>query len=204
MGLSQPQLSRLVAKLEEELGMELLDRQVKRKSAWTIDAYKLAEVYDQNQRRLQQSIRELQISGEPTEIHVGTLEGLASEAARNIKLIMDKSSVHTVFLDVYDTDELESKFLAGDLDFILTNRIPTRAKPRHIKTCGYQSVDMIKKGDEFLIYSTFEYSSVRRRRKKNNLENHPYRKGGGGAKTLVSNSLFTRQIWLEKFGDILS
>ena len=35
VGLSQPQLSRIIAKIEEELKIVLLDRSAKRKSGWT-------------------------------------------------------------------------------------------------------------------------------------------------------------------------
>src|ERR1035437_5882703 len=80
VGLSQPQLSRLIAKLEAELGMELLDRKVKRKSNWTPQAIQLAELFTQNQRRLENSIRGLQTNQRARQIHIGTLEGLAEVA----------------------------------------------------------------------------------------------------------------------------
>src|SRR6516225_5940421 len=80
VGLSQPQLSRLIGKLERELGLELLDRRVKRKSAWTPQALQLAEIFQENQRRLDHSIRELSSSQRVHHIHVGTLEGLADTA----------------------------------------------------------------------------------------------------------------------------
>src|SRR4051812_13999919 len=80
VGLSQPQLSRVIAQLEKELGMELLNRQVRRKSSWTAQALQLAELFEQHQRRLDQAVRGLQSENTPRSIHIGTLEGLVDIA----------------------------------------------------------------------------------------------------------------------------
>jgi len=45
VGLSQPQLSRIIQKLEAQWSVVLLDRSAKRKACWTPAAYKLARVY---------------------------------------------------------------------------------------------------------------------------------------------------------------
>src|SRR5687767_9044815 len=87
VGLSQPQLSRIIQRLEEDLGMQLLDRTIRRKSAWTQEARQLAELHEQNQRRIEQSIRLLQGSGHATVIHMGTLEGLVETAIHCVKAI---------------------------------------------------------------------------------------------------------------------
>src|SRR5687767_8588247 len=73
VGLSQPQLSRVVARLERELGLELLNRQVRRRSYWTPQALQLAETFDRSHRRLEASIRALQSRQMPKQIHFGTL-----------------------------------------------------------------------------------------------------------------------------------
>jgi len=188
VGLSQPQLSRLIAKLEKELGMELLDRQVKRKSAWTPQAMKLAELFQENQRRLEHSVRALQSNQRVRQVHIGTLEGLADTAITYSKKLFDEAALELVFVDVFDRNELESKFLAGDLDLILNTRVPSQAKPRYLHVCGYQSLDVIEKSKAFTLYSTFEF----------NLRTKPKRLAN--EKTLVSNSLYVRKQWLEKFG----
>src|SRR5690349_16007051 len=119
VGLSQPQLSRLIAKLERELGMELLDRRVKRKSNWTPQAIQLAELFTQNQRRLEASIRALQTNQRARSAHIGTLEGLSDVAAKMAAILFDKADLKTIFVDVYDRSDLEGKFLSGDLDLIV-------------------------------------------------------------------------------------
>jgi LysR family transcriptional regulator, transcriptional activator for aaeXAB operon len=45
VGLSQPQLSRLVSQLEKELNVTLLDRSARRKSGWTPAAHRVAQIY---------------------------------------------------------------------------------------------------------------------------------------------------------------
>lgn len=189
VGLSQPQLSRLVAKLERELGMELLDRRVKRKSSWTPNAMKLADVFRNSERRLDHSVRALQTGQRLKQIHIGTLEGLAATAITFGKRLFDEAALELVMLDVYDRNELEAKFLAGDLDLIINTRLPSPAKPRYLRVCGYQSLDVVEKNPEFSLFSTFEYNirPIRQRRTDHN-------------KTMVSNSLFVRRTWLDLYG----
>src|ERR1700722_16048239 len=93
VGLSQPQLSRLIAKLESELNMELLDRRVKRKSSWTPQAIQLAELFTQNQRRLENSIRSLQTNQRARQVHIGTLEGLSEAAIHLAHLLFVKGGL---------------------------------------------------------------------------------------------------------------
>jgi hypothetical protein len=190
IGLSQPQLSRIVQRLEDDLGMTLLDRSVRRKSAWTFEAHQLAEIHVQNQRRLEQSIRVLQTSGRAHVLHMGTLEGLVDVAIRHAKAVFDETAVHLIHLDVYDQNELHAKYLAGDLELILTSRLPSRGKPKFYKLCGYQSLDWTKSNTRYRIKSSYEFGRSRRKQEKDL----------AAFKTLVSNSLHTRRSWLEEFG----
>jgi DNA-binding transcriptional LysR family regulator len=45
VGLSQPQLSRIVKKIEETFSIVLLDRGAKRNATWTPTAHRLADFY---------------------------------------------------------------------------------------------------------------------------------------------------------------
>lgn len=189
VGLSQPQLSRLIAKLERELGMELLDRRVKRKSNWTPQAIQLAELFTQNQRRLETSIRALQTNQRARSAHIGTLEGLSDVAAKMAGVLFDKAELKTVFVDVYDRSDLEGKFLSGDLDLIVNDRLPAQAKPRYQRVIGYQNLNMVETNSKFTLFSPYEYH-IRHRQKA----------PGKESKTLVSNSLYVRKLWLETNG----
>jgi len=186
VGLSQPQLSRLIAKLEKELEMELLDRKVKRKSSWTPQAIQLADLYSQNQRRLENSIRSLQTNQRARQVHIGTLEGLADFAIEAAHTLFKRAEIKLAQIDVFDRSELEGKFLSGDLDLILNDRFPTPAKPRYCKTIGYQTLTQIETNLDYSLYSSFEYNLRSRKKAPNN--------------ALVSNSLFVRKLWFEKFG----
>jgi hypothetical protein len=189
VGLSQPQLSRLIAKLESELGMELLDRKVKRKSSWTAQALQLAELFTLNQRKLEDAIKSLQTNQRATQVHIGTLEGL-SEAAIGIgQKLFTKAGLKLVYIDVFDRNDLEGKFLSGDLDLILNDRFPGPAKPRFSQTIGYQALEQIDSDKAYTLFSSFEFN-VRGKQKQTPKE----------SKALVSNSLFVRKLWLEKFG----
>jgi LysR family transcriptional regulator, transcriptional activator for aaeXAB operon len=189
VGLSQPQLSRLIAKLESELGMELLDRRVKRKSSWTPHAIQLAELFSQNQRRLENSIRSLQTDQRARQVHIGTLEGLSEAAIQLAHQLFSKGGLKLVHVDVFDRSELEGKFLSGDLDLIINSRFPGPAKPRYARVIGYQNLSQVPSDSGFALFSSFEFN-VRARQKL----------PGKDSKALVSNSLFIRRLWMDKFG----
>lgn len=188
VGLSQPQLSRLIAKLEGELGMELLDRRVKRKSNWTPQAIQLAELFSQNQRKLEESIRSLQTDQRARQVHIGTLEGLSEAAVTIAQSLFKKAKLQLILLDVFDRSELEGKFLSGDLDLILNTRFPGPAKPRFEKVIGYQTLNPVDSSREYTLLSSFEFNL---RTKKKPVKD---------SQILVSNSLFVRKLWFDKFG----
>ena len=77
VGLSQPQLSRLIAKIEAELNVMLLDRSARRKSGWTPLAHDLALTFTKGMSKLQSEILSMAEQREVTELHIGTLEGLS-------------------------------------------------------------------------------------------------------------------------------
>ena len=59
IGVSQPQLSRTIMKLEHELKVVLLERQSRRHSTWTPMAYKLAEMFLEISLKFDSKIKKL-------------------------------------------------------------------------------------------------------------------------------------------------
>ncbi len=186
VGLSQPQLSRLIAQLEKEFSVTLLDRSARRKAAWTPAAYRLAEVYSQNSRRLESALREALEEQFPPHIHVGTLEGLSDLAIKVAHAILAGTKVKTLELAVIDQDELEAKFLNNDIDIIFTARLPARhQKLKHVLEIGYQTLDVVSTEAGFSVMSPFEYGQQKRK---------------PSDKTFISNSLSMRKAWLNSYG----
>lgn len=193
VGLSQPQLSRIVAKLEEQLGLTLLDRETRRKSSWTPAAYRLADIYTKTFQNFRTEVSTLAGGLVPHELRIGTLEGLIDRAMAFGRTILEKTSVMVVHLDVLDTSYLEERFAKNDLDLIFTARDDETRKTRFAKDLGYQSIDLIEtspKGTDknaLRVFSAFEYATQAP-------------KGPPTEKAFVSNSLRLRQDWLAAYG----
>ncbi|MCB0351621.1 MAG: LysR family transcriptional regulator [Bdellovibrionales bacterium] len=185
VGLSQPQMSRLIAQLEKEFDVTLLDRSAKRKSAWTPAAHKLAEVYTQNARKLQGSIEEALGAEVPSQVNIGTLEGLKDLALNVAHSLLEHSKITTVELDVFDSNELEEKFINGDLDLIFTSHEPGKQKFKHLIEVGYQTLNEVDSNKDFSVMSPFEYGRLKK--KPTN-------------KIFISNSLSIRKHWLDSYG----
>jgi DNA-binding transcriptional LysR family regulator len=186
VGLSQPQLSRIVQKLEAQLGVTLLDREARRKASWTPAAYRLAEIYQQTYHAFRNAVSGLAAGLSPEHLRVGTLEGLLDRAMTFCQAVLKETKVMVVELSVLDTSFLEEQFSKNDLDIIFSVREPGRKKWRYVKALGWQSVDAVDKGP-LRIFSAFEYASVAH-------------KGTATEKAFVSNSLEVRQRWIERFG----
>ena len=97
--------------------------------------------------------------------------------------------LHLIYIDVFDRSELEGKFLSGDLDLILNDRFPSPTKPRYSQVIGYQALNHLDSNSSFPLFSSFEFN-VRGRHKSQSKE----------TRALVSNSLYVRKLWFEKFG----
>jgi hypothetical protein len=188
VGLSQPQLSRIVSKLEQELGVILLDRSAKRKSSWTHEALKLAEVYRKNLQRLEADLQQVTLSSRPHMVRMGSLEGLLPFAEEWAKSFLFKLKIPKVQLDVFDYRELEQHFLGGELDLIFTAKSPSLQKFSKQKVLGYQILEKIEKGP-LTVLSDYEYSIQPASGKKN--MNGP---------VFISNSLPLRIKWLNELG----
>jgi DNA-binding transcriptional LysR family regulator len=185
VGLSQPQLSRIVSKLEGHLKSPILDRSSRRKSGWTPFAQKIASLYAKSAQQIEIELQKAS-KNVTRQFRIGTLEGLSTFSMAFGKSLLDAIPVQQVSLHIYDLDELEGEFLKENLDFIFTIREPSRKKLRYIKSLGYQETRFVSKDTHCQVVSPFEHSSQKKR--------------SASAKTLISNSLAIRKQWLERFG----
>lgn len=188
VGLSQPQLSRIIAKIEDELKIVLLDRSAKRKSGWTPVAFQLSEIFEKSIHRLETELQGISNNQMVGELHIGTLEGLSDFALNTSRLCFEEVGVKKITLDIFDLNELEANFLSGNLDMIFTSKQPGRQKFKYLKELGFQKLEHIESSKKFNVLSTFEYG----RANKRDLESF--------AHLFVSNSLSIRRSWFEKIG----
>lgn len=190
VGLSQPQLSRIIARIEEEFKVVLLDRAAKRKSSWTPIAFEMSEIFERSNRRMGSELQGLSQNNAVAEIHIGTLEGMAEFAIKTCKDCFEQVGIKKITLDIFDLNELDSNFLAGNLDMIFTSKIPGRQKFRHLVEIGSQVLEKVQTNKKFGVFSTFEYG----RAQKKELESFDH--------LLISNSLAVRKDWLGAIGGV--
>lgn len=188
VGLSQPQLSRIIAKIEDELKIVLLDRTAKRKSGWTGVAFQLAEIFEKSSRRLDIELQGISNNQMVAELHIGTLEGLSDFAMNTCLQCFEDVGVKKITLDIFDLNELEANFLSGNLDLIFTSKTPGRQKFKYLSEIGFQKLDKIETSSKFAILSSFEYG----RAHKKEWDETPH--------LLVSNSLAIRRAWFDRHG----
>ena len=188
VGLSQPQLSRIIAKIEDELKIVLLDRSAKRKSGWTPVAFQLSLMFEKSSKRFESELFNLSHNQVVAEIKIGTLEGLASFAISTCQNCFDNIGVSKIYIEIYDLNELEAHFLSGNLDLIFTSKTPGRQKFRYSLELGFQVLEKIQTNKNYAVLSTFEHG----RSHKKELDEFKH--------VLVSNSLSLRKEWLNSVG----
>jgi LysR family transcriptional regulator, transcriptional activator for aaeXAB operon len=187
IGLSQPQLSRIVKRIEETFSVMLLDRTAKRNATWTPEAFQLSEFYSRKMRSFDRELEALVHRSQTRQLVIGSLEGLISVALPFVHQLLESAGIKLVEIDVFDLDRLESLFSKGELDLVFTSREPGRRKFTYLRDLGYQSLDSVQSNPHFQVMSTFEHGS--RRESLKNAE-----------KVLISNSLAIRREWFQKFG----
>lgn len=188
VGLSQPQLSRIIAKIEDQLKIVLLDRSAKRKSGWTPIAFQLTTMFEKSTKRLEGELQRLTQNQLVSELHIGTLEGLSSFAINACKHCFDQTGIAKIFIEIYDLNELEAHFLTGNLDIIFTSKIPGRQKFKYQNELGFQVLEKIQTNKNYSLLSNFEYG----RSNKKDLDDFKH--------VLVTNSLAIKKDWFKSFG----
>lgn len=188
VGLSQPQLSRIIAKIEDELKIVLLDRSAKRKSGWTTIAFQLALMFEKSSKRLESELANLSQNQVIAEIKIGTLEGMSAFAMSTAQHCFDQIGISKIYIDIYDLNELEAHFLSGSLDIIFTSKSPGRQKFKYFTELGFQVLEKIQTNKTYAVLSTFE--NGRSSKKEFDAFKH----------VLVSNSLALRKEWLNSVG----
>ena len=189
IGLSQPQLSRIIKRIEETLSVVLLDRGAKRNAAWTPLAFRLAEFYIKKMRAFDGELEAILGNVQTRQVKIGTLEGLSDIALQFVHELFLLSKIRLIEIDVFDLDKIEELFLSGELDIVFTSREPGRRKFPYRRDLGYQSIEKIENNPKFNVMSTFEYGT--KREKLKNIE-----------PLLISNSLSMRKAWFTKFGGV--
>lgn len=188
VGLSQPQLSRIIAKIEDELKIILLDRSAKRKSGWTPIAFQLSTMFEKSIKRLESELHGLSQNQMINEIHIGTLEGLSSFAINACKHCFDQTGVKKIFIEIYDLNELEAHFMSGNLDLIFTSKTPGKQKFKYLNELGFQVLEKIQTNEDYALLSSFEHG----RSHKKDFEDFKH--------VLVTNSLTIRKDWFKLYG----
>lgn len=188
VGLSQPQLSRMISKIESELNIVLLDRSARRKSGWTPLAQELAIAFNRGMGRMQSEILALAQEREVTELRIGTLEGLSHIALQFVQDCFKKLKMHQIYLDVLEYQDLDARFLSQDLDLIFTARTPSLQKFSNMIEVGYQGMQKIGTDSKTLVCSPFEFSGYDRKF----VESADH--------VMVCNSLALRSHWLQNIG----
>ena len=202
VGISQPQLSRIVAKLETETKLSLLSRESKRHAVWTPEAYKLADLYRRIFRDFSVEAQGLREGALQSIVRIGILEGQADVALAACRNLFLSGKFSMIELDVYDLPDLEERYFGGRLDLVFTLREPGRKKPKYLRVIGYQTVDLHGSSSGIEVRSLFEQATA-----KGPNRGKSQKKNEQSERIFTSNSLAIRERWIRDhngFGNLPS
>ncbi|MFA6236309.1 MAG: LysR family transcriptional regulator [Bacteriovorax sp.] len=185
IGLSQPQLSRIVAKIERSLNISLLDRSTKRKSGWTAEAFQVVNLYSKTIRNLKREIDLFKTGGHVKSLKIACLEGHMDFVINWIEIIYSDLKIEQIEVSIYEIDLLEKYFLKGHYDLAITGRDIGKKKYQYESVLGYQALKIHDDKSGQLVMSPFELQSkffeINAKMNK---------------RVLISNSLELRKRWL--------
>ncbi len=191
IGISQPQISRTVKKLETELDVLLLDRTSKRQTHWTPAALKIADEFQSTRKQFRSMLYKNFRKEELHEVRIGCLEGLSTLANQFAKWVFEEDLCSQIEIHVLDLGELSDHFHAGQLDLIFTSRSLGKTKQSVRRTIGYQNLSYIGDAETGLhVLSPTEKA----------LSLHSSRHSQKHAKRLVTNSLAVKKVWMQQKG----
>lgn len=208
VGLSQPQISRIIKKIETHVGFPLLDRSSKRTACWLPEALRLAEIHAQSVQNFERELQSLKVTGIPTSLKIGLLEGMMISLMSLIENLSRELQLQHIEICVFDLSELEEKFFRSEIDLLFSSQEPGKRKFENSLLIGYQNLDSHNKNDKDKVMSPFEYatrnSSTNTLRKKSVKESVgllPQQKGKTAptGRMIISNSLEWRRLWIEKY-----
>jgi hypothetical protein len=186
VGLSQPQLSRILQKLEHTLDVTLLNRSSKKRSTWTKAAYDLADFYSEKEKNLTRELNEVcQSSGIPKNIRMTTLEGLADIGVSCSNHLLSTEEIDVVEVDIHDLTELHDNLEASRYDLAIASTLPESKEMFHAYKIGWQKLQAYGKETNIAVLSSFEAR----------LNNPTSQK-----KKIISNSLAVRKNWVDRYG----
>jgi hypothetical protein len=145
-------------------------------------------------QNLEHAIEALQVLAQPKRVRVGSLEGMASVACETCQRLLELESIMELHIDIFDLNELEGQFLSGELDLMFSSRVPGRKKYLHLKELGYQRIQKVDGEKGFQVLSRYEFS------KKSTSSGYKRASKLSAPRSVVSNSLLVRKIWLEAYG----
>lgn len=192
IGLSQPQISRIIQRIESELDIHLIDRSSKRSSSWTPLALELSQLYSFHQKRFSQELHTLIHDQEPHALSFGTLEGLIPVACQIAHYLLKETKIESVELNVFDLSLLEESFMKQNLDLVLTSREPGRKKYAYNLLLGYQTFTQVQGEHQLEVFSTYE-------KNQRSSKAFPKKKTNVSKKEIVSNSLEARKYFIATY-----
>lgn len=182
--ISQPQLSRILQRVEEELKVPLLDRSSKKGSRWTSQAKNFSEFILQHRESLTHGLGLLQTNSLPKTFRVAVLEGLIASGIEILKEVQKVNSLERFVFDVLDLEDLESAFGSGLYDVVLSSRKVVAPKKSVHLVLGFQDIEIQNPNSLDWTLSPFEEHTTKLPK---NLK-----------KLFVSNSLQVRDLWSQK------